>query len=114
MPIIRRELSTGEWAEFRAALQELAPAFAIEDPQALEDATDRAYEVCFRYPLVRGQFPMPGAIIEPPLALASQEIEDLPQRVHALLSDPDVAAQTPTPPEQPTPSRPEPPEGDPS
>jgi hypothetical protein len=111
MPFIRRELSGEEWAEFRTALQELAPAFIVEDPQALEDATDRAYEVCFRYARVRGQFPMSGAIIGPLRVMAPQEIEDLPQRVHELLSEPDAAARTPTPPEQPAPPRPEPPEG---
>lgn len=100
MPLIRRELSTEEWAEFRAALQELAPAFAVEDPQALENATDRAYEICFRYPLVRGQFPMPGAIIGAP-PLPTSEVEDIPILMHELCSNPEAAAEEPALPETP-------------
>ena len=114
MPIIRRRLSEEEWREFSDALRELAPAFDTDDPQALKEATDRGYKLCFRYAAVRGQFPMPGAIIEPLQAMAPQEIEDLPQRVHKLFSHPDVAAQTPAPPEEATPPCPEPPEGEPS
>lgn len=100
MPLIRRRLSAEEWSEFSAALRELAPAFATDDPQALEEATDRGYELCFRYAAVRGQFPAPGAIIEPP-PLPTSETEDIPSRMHELCSNPEAAAEEPALPEAP-------------
>ena len=103
MPFIRRSLSTEEWSEFSAALRELAPSFATDDPHALEDATDRGCLICFRYAAVRGQFPAPGAVIMPP-PLPTSETEDIPLRLHELCSDPDAAAQEvamPEPPEAP-------------
>lgn len=100
MRLIRRRLSAEEWSEFSAALRELAPAFATDDPQALEEATDQGYELCFRYAAVRSQFPAPGAIIEPP-PLPTSETEDIPSRMHELCSNPEAAAEEPTLPEAP-------------
>jgi len=100
MPFIRRRLSAEEWQEFSAALRELAPAFATDDPQALEEATDRGYELCFRYAAVRGQFPMPGAIIGAPPPPTS-EVEDIPARMHELCSNPEAAAEEPAMPKAP-------------
>lgn len=100
MPFIRHSLTAEEWSEFSAALRELAPAFATDDPEALEEATDRGYELCFRHAAVRGQFPAPGAIIEPP-PLPASEAEDVPVRMHELCSNPEAAAEEPAPPEVP-------------
>jgi hypothetical protein len=97
MPYIRARLTSEEWREFSAALQELAPAFATDDPEALERATDRGYEICFRYDAVRAQFPASGAIIEPPDVEEPHEVEDLPQRMHQLLSDPQAECHSDAP-----------------